>query len=57
MSFRKVLFSFVLRSMHTVVAALDDYTWVREIKDRLSMWTLLEYLQLWDQVSDVEANI
>lgn len=43
--------------MHTVVAALDDYTWVREIKDRLSMWTLLEYLQLWDQVSDVEANI
>lgn len=57
MSFRKVLFSFVLRSMHTVVAALDDYTWVRQIKDRLSMWTLLEYLQLWDQVSDVEANI
>mgnify|MGYP003702995105 CR=1 FL=1 len=57
MSFRKVLFSFVLRSMHTVVEALDDYTLVRQFIDRHSLWTLLEYLQLWDQVSDVEANI
>jgi hypothetical protein len=52
-TFHKLILKRTIRT-RTVAQALFNRTWVHDIKGRLSLRVLVEYLLLWDQVDNVE---
>ena len=45
-----------VRKTRTVAEALVDHSWVSDIIGALSWHGLMEYLELWDAVSDFQLN-
>ena len=45
-----------VRYTRTVVEALVDHSWVSDIIGALSWHGLMEYLELWDAISDFQLN-
>ena len=45
-----------VRYTRTVVEALVDHSWVSDIRGPLSWHGLMEYLELWDAISDFQLN-
>lgn len=42
--------------MRTVMEALTDEKWIEDIQGELSLEALMEYLESWDILSDVELH-
>ena len=45
-----------IRRARTVFEAMQDHTWVRDIRSTLGWHGLLEYLELWDNIAAFELN-
>ena len=45
-----------IRRTRTVFEAIQDHTWVRDIRNALGWHDLLEYLKLWDIIAALELN-
>ncbi|KAG2571665.1 hypothetical protein PVAP13_7KG115755 [Panicum virgatum] len=45
-----------IRRTRTVFEAIQDHTWVRDIRNALGWHGLLEYLKLWDIIAALELN-
>jgi hypothetical protein len=45
-----------IQKSRTVCEALQDHTWVRDIRSALGLNGLVEYLQLWDTISSITLN-
>ncbi|XP_015642420.1 uncharacterized protein [Oryza sativa Japonica Group] len=50
------LFTYLGRSKLTVVEALRQHRWVRDIRGSLSAAALSEYLNLWDEIQEVQLQ-
>ena len=45
-----------IRRPRTVFEAMQDHTWVRDIRNTLGWHGLVEYLDLWDSIAALELN-
>ena len=45
-----------IQRTRTVFEAMQDHTWVRDIRSALGWHGLLEYLELWDNIAAFELN-
>ena len=45
-----------VRKARTVAEALVDHSWVSDIRGALSLHGLVEYLELWDALTDFQLN-